>query len=256
MPSPRSLQIALPLLLAAASGCRTGFQPRRFSSNDALYEASLRELRARHWTNAIAGFERLTVELPARDPLFPRSLYHLGRSHVGSKENLLAAQSFARLAESFPNDSMADDALLEAGRAYGRMWRKPALDAQYGETALATYRTLVDVYPSSPLVAVANRETARLAEWFARKTYDNGMHYFRRKGYESSIIYFKDVVTRYPDSPASRDALLRLAESYGKIRYREDAAETCTTLHRAYPGDRQVREICGAVPDSAKTTVP
>ena len=31
-------------------------------------------------------------------------------------------------AETFPDDSLADDALFGAGRAYQRMWRKPALE--------------------------------------------------------------------------------------------------------------------------------
>jgi outer membrane protein assembly factor BamD len=253
---PDRFQLRLPALigraavvaLAALGGCRPAWSPARFPTNDQLYQESLRQFRARRFANAVAGFERLTVNLPARDTLFPPSLYYLGRSHQERDEWLLAAQAFTRLAESFPTDTLADDALYEAGRSYSRMWRKPSLDAQYGETALGTFRTMISLYPNSPLVDAAQREIARLTEWFAVKAYDNGMHYFRRKGYESAIIYFKEIVDRYPGAPTARRALLRLAEAYRAINYGEDVNETCAALHRAYPRDGEVREVCGPAP--------
>ena len=246
-----SVHILAVVTLVSLGGCRTGWSPTRFPTNEQLYQASLREFQARHYDNAVAGFERLTVNLPARDTLFPPSLYYLGRSHQAKKEWLLAAQSFTRLAESFPTDTLADDALYEAGRSYARMWRKPSLDAQYGETALNTLRTMVSLYPNSPLVGAAQREIARLTEWFAVKAYENGMHYFRRKGYESAIIYFREIVERYPDAPTARRAQLRLAQAYRAINYAQDVTETCAALHRAYPADGEVREVCGPAPPAA-----
>ncbi|MBC7789581.1 MAG: outer membrane protein assembly factor BamD [Anaerolineae bacterium] len=249
-----SLAIAFAALLPAA--CRSAFQPQKFTSQESLYRASKREYDAKRYENAVAGFERLTIELPARDTLFPRSLYFLAKSHVGRKEHLLSAQNFTRLAESFPSDSLADDALFQAGLAYARLWRKPALDAQYGETALSTLRTMLAVYPSSALAGEAQKEINNLVEWFARKAYANGMHYYRRKAWDSAIIYFKDVVAKYPETATARDALLRLAVAFQAIGYKEDVTETCNTLRSAYSGDRQVREICGAAPVAATSPTP
>jgi hypothetical protein len=79
-------------------------------------------------------------------------------AHVRQRENLLAAQSFTRLYESFPDDTSADDAALEAARSYKRLWRKPVLDATYGETALATYNTLLGLFPTSELADAAREE--------------------------------------------------------------------------------------------------
>jgi outer membrane protein assembly factor BamD len=130
------------------------------------------------------------------------------------------------------------------------------LDAQYGETALSTFRTLIAIYPSSARTSEAQKEVNRLLEWFARKAYGNGMHYFRRKAWDSAIIYFKDIVTKYPETATARDALLRLAEAYQAIGYRQDVAETCNALRSAYAGDREVREVCGLPPAAAVTPIP
>ncbi|MGI9077602.1 MAG: outer membrane protein assembly factor BamD [Gemmatimonadaceae bacterium] len=252
----RRLSLAIFLVVLVSAACRSAFLPQKFSSHVALYQTSMREYEARRYENAVAGFERLTIELPARDTLFPRSLYFLAKSHAARKEHLLAAQSFTRLPESFPSDSLADDALFQAGLSYARLWRKPVLDAQYGETALSTLRTLLAVYPSSALAGEAQKEINQLLEWFARKAYENGMHYFRRKAWDSAIIYFKDVVAKYPETATARDALLRLAVAFRAIGYQEDVTETCNTLRSAYSGDRHVRVVCGAAPVAATTPIP
>ena len=77
-------------------GCHhKGFQPLKFPSHQALYDASLAELKKHKWDHAIAGFEKLTTDLPARDPLLPEAYYYLGHAHMGKREYILAAQSYS-----------------------------------------------------------------------------------------------------------------------------------------------------------------
>jgi outer membrane protein assembly factor BamD len=249
----RTLTCVVLAAAAALTACRGGFRVNRFPGNDALYAAGLREYQKKKWANAILAFDKLTNDLPARDTLLPRSYWYLAGAHSNQKEHLLAAQSYNRLYESFPDDTLADDAALEAARSYKRLWRKPTLDATYGETALATYNTMLGLYgDTSPLADAARREIAELEQWFATKNYETGLYYFRRKAYDSAILYFKHFIERWPNVPRARDALLRLAESYREIRYREDYAETCQKLRQAYPGDREIGRACSDArrPDS------
>lgn len=236
------------LAAAALTACRGGFRANRFPSNESLYAAGLSEYQRKHWGNAITAFEKLTNDLPARDTLLPRAYWYLATAHEWQREHLLAAQSFTRLYESFPDDSLADDAALEAARSYRRLWRKPMLDATYGETALATYNTMIGLYgETSAHAAAARKEIAELEDWFATKNYETGRYYLRRKAFDSAILYFKYVLERWPHVPRSRDALLRLAEAYQAIRYRDDFAETCTKLRQTYASDPDVLRACGAV---------
>ena len=249
------------LLLAtvglAAVGCARGFDVRRYADDsERLYQVGVREYRRGKWDNAVAAFERLTTDLSARDTLLAPSYYYLARAHDRRDEHLLAAQSFNRLAETFPDDTLADDALFGAARAYQRLWRRPALDAQYGQQAIATYRTVLSNYPTSPRAAEATRRIALIEQWLAVKDYDSGMHYFRRKAYDSAIIYFKDVVRNYPNVPKAKEAYLKLHEAYRRIRYADDARETCDTLRQRYPADREVRRACGGAPTSAAVPTP
>ena len=242
-------RLAAPALILAAAACRPEFQLKKFTTNEALYTASLRQFQRHKWDNAVTGFDKLTTELPPRDTLLSRSYWYLASAHEHLGEHLLAAQSFSHLVESFPDDTLADDAALEAARSYRRLWRKPQLDPTYGETALATYNTLLGLYPTSPLIPQANKEIAELNDWFAKKDYGTGMYYFRRGAWDSANLYFKDVLDKYPETPTAHDAALRLVQSYKEIHYREDASELCTQLRKRYPSDRDVRATCASFPD-------
>jgi outer membrane protein assembly factor BamD len=242
----------LTYLALVASGatlaCHHGLKLTDYPTPQALYPEALRQYQRGKWENAIAAFDKLTTDLGARDTLLPRSYWYLANAHWHQHEYLLAAQSYARLFESFPDDTLADDAVLEAGRAYRKLWRKPALDATYGETALTTLSTLPELYPTSEHVDEARREIAELEQWFATKNYETGMYYFRQKAWDSAIIYFRYILDRWPNAPRARDALLRLAQAYRAIRYGEDLAEACGRLRQSYPTDREVREVCGNGP--------
>lgn len=240
-------RLAALLVLMTALACRPAFQLKRYTTDTALYQASLREFERRRWANAVAGFERLTTSLPARDTLLPRAFWYLAKAQQGRREWLLAAQSFQRLVEGFPEDSLADDAQLEVARSYRRLWRKPTLDSQYGETALAAYRQFLGLFPDSRLTNQATSEARALEEWFATKNYEIGQHYLRRKMYDSAIIYFRDVMRLYPSAPTARKAGLRMVHAYRTIRWKDEAKEVCSTLRQQYPTDEEVRLACGGV---------
>ena len=236
------------VVLSACGG--GGFRVDRFGGETTpLFAAGVRELKLHHWANAVLAFEKLTTDLPARDTLLPRTQFMLGQARAGNLEHLLAAQAYNKVAENFPEDSLADDAMFEGAREYEKLWRSPELDSQYGTTAQATFRTLVAVYPDSPRRKDAEREIMLLDEMFATKEYLAGYYYLRRKAYDPAILYFKTVVNTYPESAKARDAYLRMIESYRIIRYKEEAAEMCAAVRKRFANDAEVRQLCP--PDTA-----
>jgi outer membrane protein assembly factor BamD len=253
----RATRALLLMSVAALAGaCARGFQPRKFTQAPELYRASLREFQRKKFDNALAGLDLLASQLPARDTLLPLVYYHQAQAHARKGEHLLAAQAYQRIGDAFPDDSLADDALLQQAREYQRLWRKPQLDAQYGTTALGTFRQVLSLYPDSPLSKDAGKEIATLNDWFATKDYDNGMHYLRRKAYDPALIYFRDVVRLYPGTPAARRSYFRMVEAYRAINYREELAEVCAEMRRFYPNDAQVARECPSLPSSASAPAP
>ena len=255
VPKPAMFRVSsmfrvLLILVVSVGACAHPFRATDFPTTEGLYRAGLREFERKQWDNAIAAFEKLSMDLPARDTLLARSYWYLAKAHFKKKQYLLAAQSFARVTESFPDDTLADDALLAAGDSYAKMWRKPTLDSQYGLSAISTYRTLLAIYPNSTLREDAGNRAAKLEQWFATKDYDTGIYYLKRKAYDPAILYFRDVVAKYPNTPKARDAYLKLVQAYRAIRYQDDARETCTAVRQLYPTDRDVAAACVVFADS------
>ncbi len=242
-------------IAAALASCSRSFQPRDFANPEALFRASLLQFQREEWDNAQLGFERLTNDLSARDALLAPTFFYLALTHERQKEYLLAVQAFERVSDGFPDDTLAPKALLGIGRSHQSLWRRPSLDPENGQKAAAILRSLLSSYPDSRETDEARSRIQQLEEWFAQKDYLTGVHYVRvRRAVDPAIIYFKDVVTTYPATKAARLSWLRLHELYTRIRWAEDAAETCAAMWKAYPSDSEVRVACGAAPaDSVKT---
>ena len=243
------------LVVMVMAACHGGFDPKVYAASSAsLFAASLKEYNAHHYADAAKGFEQLSHDLPARDALLPLSYFYLGKSQEKDGDHLLAAQSFTRISDAFPDDSLAPLSLLEGGRSYAKMWSRPELDATYGKSAVNTFQSLVSLYPDSKLVPQADTALARLDDMFAIKDLNVGEHYLRRKAYDSSIIYLKDVIKLHPNAPATRLAYLKLLGAYRAIKYTADATDLCTAAVKAYPNDREVRQQCGSASSVAAST--
>jgi len=239
--------------LAGIGACKPAFNAATYPNMDALLKAAMAQYNAKHYDNAAKAFERLTVELPARDARVPIAFFYLGKSQEKTAGRLLAAKSYSRIYEQFPDDTLADDGLYLSGLAYQAMWRKPELDAEYGTNALTQFQTLQGLYPNSPFAAKAAQQVAILDQWFATKDFLTGTHYLKRKAYDSAIIYFKDVIKLHPTAPKARDAYLKLHEAYLDINYKDDARDLCTDMRKAYPSDRDVLRECGSAPAPVAT---
>ena len=250
----RIYSYALALLLVASLACRPPFNPKSYPSTAKLFEVATAEFKARRFDNAAKAFEQLTLDLAARDVRLPLAFYYLAQSHNELGEHLLAAATYNRLVDAFPQDTLVDDALFLAGKAYQKEWRRPQLDATYGSNAIASYQSLLSSYPDSPFAPRARTELNRLDEWLAEKDYHTGYLYLKRKAYDSAIIYFKDVIRLHPNAAKTRDAYLRLLEAYREIKYTEDARDLCDAMRKAYPDDREVRKECGPPPPVTPAT--
>ena len=243
--------IVLTCLVLLLSSCSGRLDPTLYPTTDALYEASIAAFERGDCGDAEIGFQRLSYDMSIRDPRRPLVRYNLAECRFRRKQFLEAAREFRRVADEHAQDSIAPQALVRAGDANGRLWRRCELDATYGLSAMTVYSEVLTRYPQSSAAEQARVRIVELNEKFACKAYKTGEFYFRLKAYDSAIIYFRGLVADYPQTTYAPESLLRLVEAYERIGYEEDKQDMCLQLSRYYPDSFPLAEGC--VSDTTST---
>lgn len=238
----RSTYALLATLVLA--GCGPHFKPELYPEPHSLMAASVAAFEHGDPTGARKGFTRVTLELPQDDSLVIEAYYYIARCDEKNGEHIEAAREFRRVADNYPNSRIAPQALLDAGEAQAKLWRAPDLDPTYGESALSTFQEVVQRFAGTPAADSAQTRILALQDEFALKELENGNFYARLHAYDSAIIYFRGVVTDYPNSRWVPQALIRLVDTYRKINYDQEARQTCAHLEQYYPNAKGLRSAC------------
>ena len=219
------------IALAGLAACGQGPKLTPASQPDVELARARRQFHSGDCMHASVSLRRLTFELGPTQPELAEVHYYLAECYFQTGDKVQAAHEFRQVADQYPTSEYAPLALLRAGDANLRLWRRPELDPTYGQSALAIYQELAGRYPGTTAAARAQLHVQQLREWFAEKDYKNGMFYLKHFGvhaYDSAIIYFKDVIASYPGTSRVPDALMRLVEIYRAIKYTDELKETCS----------------------------
>lgn len=207
------------------------------------------------WDDAAIAYERVQLEMRSGDPRVPRARFQLAETRLRQKSNLQAVREFRRVSDDFSGDSLAPIALVRAGDAYAALWRRPELDPTYGTIALATYQEVSARFPGTASATAAQVKIAELEDKFAYKAYRAATFYMRYKANDSAVLLLKDLIATYPRAAIIPEALASLIETYRKLGYLEDVAETCEYFRRFHPESPRLASACPASsPAVAPTT--
>ena len=233
-------RIAFAALGVALLGCPKTLPPDL--GPDELFQRGREAWEDERWLIARTAFERLLFLAPTH-PKADSAQFLLADTHFREKAYLTAATEYLKLAQTRPTIDLADDARYRACRAYSELSPRPELDQKYAEEAVAECRSLVVLYPQSPLVASADSVIARMRNKLAEKLYLNAKYYMDRAAYDSAVLYLNDVLKTYPESAVVPAALLGLYDAYQRIGYDEEAAEARERLLREHPTSPEARSL-------------
>lgn len=232
-------------LLALLAGCSARGPMLHELGADELYTLGMQHFEARKWGDAIRALEQFASRYPS-DPRIQEVRYRIGEAYFEKREYVTASAELVRLATDYPLGTYADDARFKTCESYYRLSPKPQLDQEYTLAAIDHCEALVQYFPNSEFAPKAKELLDDLSRKLAQKAFLSADYYYRRQAYDSSIIYFEDLLARYPDSEYAPRALLRLVQIYQRLGYREEMEEAKDRLLRDYPETAeavQAREI-------------
>lgn len=141
---------------AVAPDAKTAYAQAKKHYDTLIDDAKLRRNKAA-WEDVIAQFRKVYLTFPEDDEIAPKSLWMLGRCYdemygwTGQKSLLdEAITRYSTLMEKFPQNTLADDALMASARLYEMRNEKDA--------AIAAWRRVVLNYPNGDMAAKAREK--------------------------------------------------------------------------------------------------
>jgi outer membrane protein assembly factor BamD len=217
---------------------------------DQLFQRGEDAFARRKWSDAITAFTAYSFRFPS-NPRAQEARYRLAEAYFAKKEYITAASEFDRLSNEFPAGPWADDARFKTCESYYRLSPKPQLDQQNTKGAIDHCIALEAYYPTSEYVTRAREIATELTNRLADKQFNAGDFYYKRGAYDSGIVYFELTVRDFPTTKAAPRALLRLYQTYEKLKYKEEMEAAKARLLKDYPESEQARSLAAPV---AKTS--
>ena len=108
-------------------------------------------------------------------------------------------------------------------------------DQQAHTNALTYFRNLADRFPNSPWAEKARLRVVECRESLAKHEADIARYYLQRKNLKAAEARLRGLLTEYPETDATAEALGAFADAYAARDEPEGAALALATLARHHP---------------------
>jgi outer membrane protein assembly factor BamD len=211
------LALLLALVAAAGAGC-AGSKPE-FAIPPTATDDPLAQAKADlAGGNALRATDRLSKFLQEN----PGSIhvdeanYLLGLAYLEQKDRVLAADYFQKVTRDFPQSPLASESSYFLALSYDRLSRPAALDQDWTERAIGSYRVFLARYPQHARAAEAQARITALENRLAQKLYENGALYLRMGRPTAAEVYYQRVLEQYPNSSWACAAGVGLGQTFMK----------------------------------------
>lgn len=210
------------------------------------YEAAKAILDEGQWSNAIKLYEQLESKFP-----FGRYAQQaaLDTAYAYYKENdtAQAVTTIDRFLKSHPNHANVDYALYLKGLANFKEDLGPLAglarqdladrDPKAARESFEIFKDLVARFPESRYSPDARLRMEYLVDALARHEVHVARYYLRRGAYLAAVNRAQDVLIRYANTAARKDALDVMVEAYDRMGMADLRDDTKRVLTRNFPAD-------------------
>ncbi|MCX5678335.1 MAG: tetratricopeptide repeat protein [Candidatus Omnitrophica bacterium] len=123
-----------------------------------------------------------------------------------------ATIAFQKILDDYPSSKLYEQARYEMANSAYKASLSPAYDAAPTDKALKAFEEFAGTTADEKLTKEAHTTIKRLKNKAAEKSFMTAEFYEKQKHYVSAIIYYQDVIDRYPDSISAEIAVTRIRD--------------------------------------------
>ncbi len=136
--------------------------------------------------------------------------FKLGQCYMDIDDYINAALAFKEIIENYPKSSLLDDAKYQIAICAASSTSGPEYNEEDTEKAIKEFKDFVKRYPDSNMEKEARNFIDKLEGQKAQKNFDIARFYERQGNTESAVIYYEEILEKYPESEWASQALERL----------------------------------------------
>lgn len=242
-------------LVAGLSGCGLfgdkGDAKKDWVAQD-YYNAAKTEFDNHNWDAAIKLYEALEAKYPF-GRFAQQAQIEVAYSYYKQGETASAITALEKFIKLHPNHQNIDyalylKALVNFREDLGPLTRIPGMsqdladrDPKSARESFEAFKELVTRYPESRYAEDSRKRMGYLVTALARHEINVARYYLARGAYLAAVNRAQDAITKFPTSPANREALDIMVEAYDRMGLAELRDDTRKVIARNFPADPNAR---------------
>jgi outer membrane protein assembly factor BamD len=237
------------LAMLAIVLCAACANKRPVVPSDKLWSEANRAMQDEAWEYAIQNYKALLEQYPF-DPNAEEAELNIAQAYFDSGRYPEAIAAFGDFERMHPTSDNLPQIEYWRGMAYLAQHRSSDRDQQAIKNALDSFRSVVDRYPGTPWAGRAELRVRECREELAEHDAGIAKFYLQRGSLRAAESRLRGLLTEYPDTVATAQALDRFAALYAKREEPEEANLALATLARYHPDSdlgRDARQKLGSL---------
>ena len=223
-----------------------------------FYKAAKDEFDNQNWDAAIKLYEQLEAKFPF-GRFAQQAQIEVAYAYYKQGETAQAVTALEKFIKLHPNHANVDYALYLKALANFKEDLGPLArlvsqdladrDPKAARESFEGFKELVTRFPESRYASDSRERMAYLVEALARHEINVARYYLSRGAYLAAVNRAQDAITRFPNSPAHRQALDIMIEGYDRMGMKELRDDAKKVLAKNFPTDplaQQGRNRAGA----------
>ncbi len=235
--------VALVILVALASGCKSKFEKLRASNNIAQkYQEAVKLYSNKKYSKALILFDDLMTRYRGQaeaEDLY----YYTAYTNYYLRDYTSARFHFKQFTDTYPNSGRAEECRYMGAYCYFLESPKTGLDQEYTYRAIEALQLFINLYPSSERAEEASDLIQQLRDKLEAKAFNNAKLYLDmglQDDYRAAVIAFDNVLREFPDTKYAEEMeFLSIKAQYlyanqSSLRRQEERFEEALDLYNNF----------------------
>jgi outer membrane protein assembly factor BamD len=227
-------------------GCSSA--PKKESSEQELYDDAKKAIKLRNFSQATIALEELEASFPFGKyaEQAQLDLIYARYSGLDLEGAILACDRFIRL---HPQSPSVDYAYYTRGIAnysldvgissqYFTMVDNSSRDPGHMRLAFKDFSELLNRFPRSDYASDAQQRMIQVRNHLAQYELHAARYYIKREAFIAAANRAAQVVKRFPNTPATEDALIMMVEIYNELGLHSQKDDALAVLKASFPNGK------------------